>query len=321
VLHLLGTPSFSAAALASGELLVYSPAGRRVLPALQLGHPACVATVHGASGLLVLTADGLLRLFDLQKERCELKLDICHLLAGGVYVEDARMGPGGAPLLTLSSRQTVMYHAGLDSWMVVAEGASLMAAYHSALPLPGALGPSGLAGADAISAALGQGAVAQVRRPGTPAAPCCAACPACEAMHPWGRGPLHSWPMFVCRVEATRLTGASAAPARPQQQQDRRYLEARIAVALQTKSAPEWRRWMICYARDLAASGDEGRLRELLGELLGPLRSGGGSGGGAAGQEGGWQPQVRRRARCLVLLRSAPGARARPATAPLRAVA
>jgi hypothetical protein len=62
-------------------------------------------------------------------------------------------------------------------------------------------------------------------------------------------------------------------------------------VALQTKSAPEWRRWMICYARDLASSGDEGRLRELLGELLGPLRSG--SGSGAAGQEGGWQPQVR----------------------------
>jgi hypothetical protein len=61
----------------------------------------------------------------------------------------------------------------------------------------------------------------------------------------------------------------------------------RIAVALQTRSAAEWRRWMICYSRDLAASGDEGRLRELLGELLGPLR-----GGSAAGQEGGWQPQV-----------------------------
>jgi hypothetical protein len=149
-------------ALATGELVAYSPAGRRVLPALQLGHPACVVSVHGAGGLLVLTADGLLRLFDLQKQRCELKLDVCHLLAGGVSVDDARMGPGGAPLLTLSSRQTVMHHAALDCWMVVAEGASLMATYHSGLPLPGALGPPGLAGANTISAALGQGAVAQV---------------------------------------------------------------------------------------------------------------------------------------------------------------
>jgi hypothetical protein len=167
VLHLLGTSSFSVVATAAGELLVYSPAGRRLMPSIFRGHAACFARVHGASGVLLLTADGTLKLLDLLGHKCELKLDIRGLLGQGVSVLDVRMAPGGAaPLLALSSGQTLLYHPGLDEWLVAEDSSSALSSFHSLLPLPGRLGlaPGRLLPSENIAAATGQTAAWQVGR-------------------------------------------------------------------------------------------------------------------------------------------------------------
>jgi protein HIRA/HIR1 len=55
-----GTPAFAAVALSDGSLILYTPAGRRALPPVELGAPVVMMEAAGLFELLVLTADGKL---------------------------------------------------------------------------------------------------------------------------------------------------------------------------------------------------------------------------------------------------------------------
>ncbi|XP_061836451.1 protein HIRA [Nerophis lumbriciformis] len=67
---------------------------------------------------------------------------------------------------------------------------------------------------------------------------------------------------------ASRL---SAAPHHLQQGMTLAFLENQLASALTLQSAPEYRYWLLIYARFLVNEGSDFRLRELCKELLGPV--------------------------------------------------
>ncbi len=70
---------------------VVSPAGRLLLPALHLGACAAFMATDGGWRLLVVTVDGALRLWDLQKQAVEVEASILPLLSGPAgCVEGAR---------------------------------------------------------------------------------------------------------------------------------------------------------------------------------------------------------------------------------------
>lgn len=76
---LAGSNRFSAAALSNGDLLVFSPAGRRLLPALRLGGLAAFLAMDGAWLLLALSIDGSLRLWDMQRCECLVEASVAPL--------------------------------------------------------------------------------------------------------------------------------------------------------------------------------------------------------------------------------------------------
>jgi len=63
---------------------VYTPSGRRMLPAIRLGAPPAFLAADGADGarLLAVAADGSLRLWDLRRAALELEASVEPLLAG-----------------------------------------------------------------------------------------------------------------------------------------------------------------------------------------------------------------------------------------------
>lgn len=62
---------------------VYSAAGRRLLPMLRLGAPVVHMASDGDWRLLVVAADGELKVLDVQAGRCDLKTSVMPLLGGG----------------------------------------------------------------------------------------------------------------------------------------------------------------------------------------------------------------------------------------------
>ncbi|XP_041084422.1 protein HIRA-like [Polyodon spathula] len=68
--------------------------------------------------------------------------------------------------------------------------------------------------------------------------------------------------------QASRL---SATPHLLQQGMTLAYLENQMASALTLKSGPEYRHWLLIYARFLVNEGSQYRLRELCKDLLGPV--------------------------------------------------
>ncbi|XP_049619015.1 protein HIRA [Syngnathus scovelli] len=87
---------------------------------------------------------------------------------------------------------------------------------------------------------------------------------------PGSSGPLAT--MQGRNLNAGRMASRlSAAPHHLQQSMTLAFLENQLAAALTLQSAPEYRYWLLIYARFLVNEGSEFRLRELCKELLGPV--------------------------------------------------
>ncbi|KAM9822668.1 protein HIRA isoform 1-T1 [Syngnathus typhle] len=87
---------------------------------------------------------------------------------------------------------------------------------------------------------------------------------------PGSSGPLAT--MQGRNLNAGRMASRlSAASHHLQQSMTLAFLENQLAAALTLQSAPEYRYWLLIYARFLVNEGSEFRLRELCKELLGPV--------------------------------------------------
>jgi protein HIRA/HIR1 len=253
VVALAGNAQFAAAATADGSLQVYTPAGRRALPALALGAPAVHLAAQGlrlaavaASGTLWVwqLSPGLAGGADGQGGSCVLRASVLPALTPSAGLAALRMAACGAPLAVRTDGAALLYSTALQAWARVADASFLRSDFASAAPATAA-GDGELA---ALGAAAARGAL---RGAGASAAA------AMLLGAPGGGGGPGA------AAEARALTG--------------RHLEALLAGAGALRSAPELRRYLPLYAAHLArATADapqpDARLRELLTELLGPLR-------------------------------------------------
>ncbi|GFR47461.1 hypothetical protein Agub_g9187 [Astrephomene gubernaculifera] len=134
IVAMAGSSRLAAVSTSQGDLMVYSPAGRRLFPPIRLSGPAAFLSVAaGSSLLLALLSDGQLRLWDFAAGEVLLDTSVAPLLlAGGGQpprVTSARISSSGSPVLVLSNAHAYVHHAGLRSWVRVADDAFPASAY------------------------------------------------------------------------------------------------------------------------------------------------------------------------------------------------
>ncbi|CAL8463095.1 g2629 [Coccomyxa elongata] len=232
VARLAGSQNYAAVGLRDGSVQVYSPAGRRLLPAMQLGSAPVFLASDSGWRLLALTQLGSLLLWDLKEQRLVAESSIEPLLRPGpahLTVVSVRVSGAGLPLVVLSNSTAFALHLGMKTWMRVADSNFSFSSYMSIFS-------GSAASAGDLSQVQGQARAAVSSSPG------------------------------VSGVGALVADHARTA------EQDRAHLEANMAAALVLESQQEYRRWLLTYVRHLAGDADEGRLRELCEGLLGPVR-------------------------------------------------
>ncbi|KAG2500684.1 hypothetical protein HYH03_001450 [Edaphochlamys debaryana] len=249
VVSMAGSSRLAVVSTTNGDLMVYSPAGRRLFPPIRVGCPAAfLSAAPGSAQVLALLTDGSLRVWDFAAGEVTLETSVAPLLAQAppppqpaqhqpgappplpvqpLRVTSAKLSAAGSPLLLLSNAHAYVHHPGLKIWMRVADDAFPASAYTTSLT-------------SSTTGELGklQASVAQRRHP------------------------------------ADVIATAAAHSARPvaAARSEQALLETNLAAAAALQSASEWRQWLITYVRRLAADEDESRLRELIAELMGPLR-------------------------------------------------
>ena len=76
-----GTGAFAAVALMGGTVVVWSPAGRRLLPPMVLDSPCVFLAAHAPYRLLAVTCTGTLLLWDLHACKCLLQESVLPVLS------------------------------------------------------------------------------------------------------------------------------------------------------------------------------------------------------------------------------------------------
>ncbi|KAG1654795.1 hypothetical protein FOA52_005730 [Chlamydomonas sp. UWO 241] len=276
VVALTGSGHYLAAATNEGELQVYSLAGRRLLPPIQLGSPVAFMASDMPGGraltqpskggrdpgwlLLCVTCDGMLRLWDLCAGKRVLEASCAPLLAGrpGTAFSTVRLSLSGVPVVVTSCGRAYSYHSDLAMWVRLAD-AGAPPTPHATAGLPfAAAGQQGDLARLAAEAARQQGQQGVTGSAGSRG----------RAAGPGGT---------AAAGLAQLATNAGEAL-----QRERSQLEANIACCLALGSPAEYKRWLMTYVRKISADGDTARLREVLDELRDPfVHVGvGGSGGG-----------------------------------------
>ena len=89
---------------------VYTPAGRRMLPAMKLGAAPASLSSNGAWGLLVVCRDGSLRVWDVQHLTSLLDTNVAPLVSAAP-AGTAGLGNPIPALLPLHSRHVTITHS------------------------------------------------------------------------------------------------------------------------------------------------------------------------------------------------------------------
>ena len=144
---LAASHAFVAAATADGSLIVWSPAGRRLLPPVALAAPP-VSLVAQGWRLLALTADGGVRVWDVAARRGVVATTLAPLLRGAVRGApvDARLTASGAPLTVLADGTAAAFDGGLGAWLRVDDGSFPSSALATPAPRPDAAAADSRAG-------------------------------------------------------------------------------------------------------------------------------------------------------------------------------
>ncbi|KAL1500118.1 hypothetical protein AB1Y20_012791 [Prymnesium parvum] len=254
VVLLAGNEAFSAAGCHDGTLHVFTPAGRRAIPALRLSGSLSALHADAEQSLLWYAAlpigsDGEVRVWvDLpHRPKCKLQCNAAALSALGERLLHASLLPGGTPLLTLTSG-VYCYQQELAAWACLSDASFKGSDYHTTLPVPPRAFPN-----RALASIQQAHGAARTEHPGE-----------------------------------TALDLASLPPER-QYLLTRGHLEHQMASAIVVGSAAEYGDWTRLYAAALARHAAEHQVRELCDELLGPLP---GAMDRAGEVEVEWEPEV-----------------------------
>ncbi len=246
-----GTPFFSAIATSDGHVQLHTPAGRRAAPPLRVGAGIALMTSSGTR-LLVVSTSGRIKLYDALSLEEIMEAELAPLLEGGAGVLDVQLSQGNQdhggnsgnsdgdeiPNSSNSSSTT-------GSVPIVTLNDASAYIWHSKLRTWIRVADDSLATSRfaPMPRVPGQGELADVQA---------------DALSNSGR-------------PSARLVGGSGAAATlAQQRLARGVAECNLAAAEMLGSGEEYKAWLGTYARSLAETGDEERLRELADSLLGP---------------------------------------------------
>lgn len=124
VLVMTSNTSFSAVGCEDGSLHVYSPAGRRLLPAIVLeSTPVLLQSLH--QWLVCMTSTGLLYSWDIYNLICCIEgVSVAPVLQQVVELEkevacirDIRIQEDGLPIIITAAHQAFVYHTNMKTWL------------------------------------------------------------------------------------------------------------------------------------------------------------------------------------------------------------
>ncbi|KAG0272841.1 HIR complex subunit [Linnemannia exigua] len=260
VLLMTGNSQFSAVTCEDGGLYIYSPSGRRLMPCIQLEAAATLLECD-SEYLLCLTSCGLVSTWNVIQQVAILSsVSISPLLqptvhevdaaSSSVSITSATVRQNGLPLLTTSAGHGYTYHEGMKVWVKVVDPWFAKSSFFSEPPrdAPGDFG-SFVPQRKGVLAQLQSAAMA---------------------------GRLEKDVSFAQGLLTVDDTVQSAVTLT--------YLENQIASAQVLGSPVEFKRWLRCYAQQLAHESSVARVEELCKYLLGPVYQG--------GERSGWQVTI-----------------------------
>jgi len=112
---------FCAVGLQSGQLLVYTPFGRRALPTVQVSAaPVKFLKCSSNRQLLILSCDGMLRIWNVIQLESQFEIDVTSLLSTAVDIEKAELtSDQNNPVIWLTNHTILMYSFRLKAWLQV----------------------------------------------------------------------------------------------------------------------------------------------------------------------------------------------------------
>ncbi|KAG0575691.1 hypothetical protein M758_5G025400 [Ceratodon purpureus] len=254
---LAGNSNFWAVACGDGSLQIYTMAGRRAQPSMMLGSAAVFMDCDENWKLMVVTRNGSLHLWDLQESKRLLHESLGPLLnstsANSMLSSNGTMKLASARLSKAGAPLVVL--ANRHAFIFNLGMCCWLRVADDTFPASNFVStwPDSAVSADNGELALLQAGVARAA------------------------GPSFLW---------NRLSLAE------EKWQTRVHLEVQMSSALALKSASEYRRCLIAYARCLTKESDEARLRELCEELMGPVHLGPSSHSSTGEKLHSWKPDI-----------------------------
>ncbi|KAG0801696.1 hypothetical protein G6F29_007619 [Rhizopus arrhizus] len=124
VLVMTSNISFSAVGCEDGSLHIYSPAGRRLLPAIVLeSTPVLLQSLH--QWLVCMTSTGLLYSWDIYNLTCCIEgvsvapvlQQVVELEKEAACIKDIRIQEDGLPIIITAAHQAFVYHTNMKTWL------------------------------------------------------------------------------------------------------------------------------------------------------------------------------------------------------------
>ncbi|KAH8550148.1 WD40-repeat-containing domain protein [Umbelopsis sp. PMI_123] len=243
VLQMTGNKHFCAVGCEDGSIVIYSPAGRRLLPPLML-ESTPVWMSCSDRWLLALTATGLLYIWDVINETSFLsEISVAPVLQVATVVptadhtanpaptiKDIRIQKNGTPIIITNHSQAFAYHLNMKIWTRICDAWQMLSE----------LWGSGSQNMDAATHPLGW-----LSRATT------------TVGHKASSIGHHAKTLARMDHQATSIITLG-------------HIETQLAVAVLLDSPDEYRQWMMYYAKRLATENATERVEELCRWLLGP---------------------------------------------------
>ncbi|KAI8093179.1 WD40-repeat-containing domain protein [Halteromyces radiatus] len=238
ILLMTGNEHFSAVGCEDASILVYSPAGRRLLPPIVLESTPVVITCNDC-WLLCLTATGLLYTWDIVQQKSQFTsvsisplLRVAQTLASeephvAPSLKDIRIQKNGLPLIITSYHQAFTYHTGMNTWLRISDAWFIISEFWGSGSSSVENHPLGW-----LSTALTMTGTAD---------------PTNESL------------MALAKLDSDAASTITIS-----------HIENQLAAALILESAKEYKEWMIYYARRLSKENAQKKVEELCQWLMGP---------------------------------------------------
>jgi len=239
-----GCMSFSAISLSNSSLHVFTCAGRRALPPIDLPSPCVSMAISGNNQILaVITRSAHVFVWDVSSSTCLVREEchpVIHELCNQEFSKqpnvELRMTQEGWPIVYLDEEKIHLYHFSLKTWLNIGSAHYQNSAFYSTI---GARKCSG------VSLTLSHG----VERNGN-------------------EGNENDLLSSLQRVQGPPSLDQTVLPQDGNEDQTITHLEHQLASSYVLKSEKEYERWLSLYLHHLCRIGAKRKLQELCDSFL-----------------------------------------------------